>query len=87
MTRLRFASKTLQQILICVYAPIRRHRVVHPSSTFERPSMPRKKQMMIRARIDLSTGEAEINNMAELEELIASDPLLAADALAMCFVT
>ncbi|WP_188722942.1 hypothetical protein [Nitratireductor aestuarii] len=44
--------------------------------------MPRKKQLMIRARIDLSTGEAEINNMAELEELIASDPLLAADALA-----
>lgn len=44
--------------------------------------MPRKKQMMIRARIDLSTGEAEINNMVELEELIDSDPLLAADALA-----
>jgi len=44
--------------------------------------MPRKKQLMVRARIDLSTGEAEINNMAELDELIACDPLLAADALA-----
>jgi len=44
--------------------------------------MPRKKQLVIRARIDLSTGEAEINNMAELEDLIESDPLLAADALA-----
>ena len=44
--------------------------------------MPRKKQIMIHACIDLSTGEAEIDNMAELEELIASDPLLAADALA-----
>ena len=45
--------------------------------------MPRKKQMMIRARIDFSTGEAEIINVAELEELIASDPLLTADALAV----
>jgi len=77
----------LRQILICVYAY--EYASQSRSSLFyiRENSMPRKKQLMIRTRIDLSTGETEINNAAELEDLIESDPLLAADALADMLVT